>query len=74
MIHTLPQKTPQKAEHATNALLGRAIGKTDDMEPSALMTRCSPRPDWKQYNLTDRSTLVIDKKTTVADDALSNER
>ncbi|MFD2119862.1 hypothetical protein ACFSNO_10040 [Streptomyces cirratus] len=32
------------------------------------------RTDWKQHNLGDRPTLVIDKETTAENDPLSNER
>jgi len=60
--------------YGTGTWRNRLSGQVQDIWTTFAKTGTPGRTDWKQYNLTDRPTLVIDKKTTVADDPLGNER
>ncbi|MEV6941215.1 carboxylesterase/lipase family protein [Streptomyces sp. NPDC051172] len=60
--------------YGTGTWRNRLSGQVQDIWTTFASTGTPGRADWKQYNLTDRPTLVVDKKTTVEDDPLSNER
>ncbi|MFJ7496125.1 carboxylesterase/lipase family protein [Streptomyces sp. NPDC097727] len=52
----------------------RLSSEVQDLWTTFAKTGNPGRSDWKEYNLADRPTLVIDKKTTVENDPLGNER
>lgn len=60
--------------YGTGAWRKRLSGQVQDIWTTFARTGTPGRADWKQYDLTDRPTPVIGRRTTVEDDPLSNER
>ncbi|GHB83762.1 hypothetical protein GCM10010347_63310 [Streptomyces cirratus] len=60
--------------YGTGAWRNRLSGQVQDICTTFAKTGTPGRTDWKQHNLGDRPTLVIDKETTAENDPLSNER